>query len=299
MILRSLLVTTASLAFTSLAIADTSLPLEIEGLLSDKGKTRLRVSGTYVNSERRGVDLDSPIIIETGNNGNFVVVPGIIGEDLTNTDAILSTIGIQHGISAKSEVYGKISALSVDRRTETVTGNVLNSSDSRFNDAWLGINHEFRDNSDKPALLGFAEMQVAEKQQDDSTASGKSFMIGGTTYQRYDPVILSFTGAFKYNLSRKIGNSDIEPGNSLSLSPSVNFAVNDKVTLTSGVNWRMREATKVNGSKQGIRRTRTSLKLGVGYALGKHDTLSFNVRPRVSGENDVQMSIGWTHYLRR
>lgn len=59
--------------------AHADLPLTVENLLSDKGKTRLEFSTTYVNSERRGVDSADPIIVQTGP-ATFVEIPSLVGE---------------------------------------------------------------------------------------------------------------------------------------------------------------------------------------------------------------------------
>lgn len=274
------------------------LPLTVENLLSDKGKTRFEFSTTYVNSERRGIDAADPITVQTGP-ATFVEIPSIVGERSTNTDAVVVSTGIRYGLTNKDEIYGRVSGVSVDSRSENLLGEVSKISDTRFSDAWVGINHKFRDDTDKAALFGFAELQLAEKQSDDSTAKGKSAVIGMTTYQTYDPVVLSLTGAVQVNGKRDVNGIDYKPGNSLILSPSVGFAVNDKVTLTSGVNWRMKQEDEYNGTKTGIKRTSTSLNLGLGFALGKKDTLNFAVQPQVSGDGDVQMNLNWIHHLEK
>jgi long-subunit fatty acid transport protein len=281
----------------SAPVAHADLPLTVENLLSDKGKVRINLSATYANSERRGVDASDPLIVQTGPT-SFVTIPTTVGENLTNTDALITSTGIRYGLTHKDEIYGRVSALAVDSRSINSTGDTFSATDSRFADAWLGINHEFRNNTDRAALIGFVEYQLAEKQADGTTAKGKSYLFGGTAYQTYDPLVLSITGAVQLNDNRQVAGTDFEPGNSLTLSPSVGFAVNDKVTLTSGINWRIQQASTRDGSVEGIRRTRTSLNLGMGYALGKTDTLNFSVRPQVSGEGDVQTSLNWIHHLK-
>jgi len=288
--------TVLCLLFAPSVYAD--LPLTVENLLSDKGKVRVNLSATYANSERQGVDASNPLIVQTSPT-TFVTVPTTIGESLTNTDALITTAGIRYGLTHKDEIYGRVSTLAADSRLLSATGEVSNASDSQFADAWVGVNHKFRNNTDKVALLGFAEVQLAERQSDGSTAQGKSFVVGGTAYQVYDPVVLSLTSSVQVNQSRDVGGISYQPGNSLTLSPSVSFAVNDKVTLTTGINWRMREAATRDGVDEGIRRTRTNLNLGLGYALGKTDTLNLSVRPQVSGNGNVQMSLNWSHHLGR
>jgi hypothetical protein len=157
------------------------------------------------------------------------------------------------------------------------------------------LNHRFRDALDAPAILGFLEVQVAQKQTDDSSVHGKSLVTGFTTYQTYDPVVLSLTGSLQFNLKRELAGNNYQPGHRLSLVPSVGFAVNDKVTLTTGVSWSLQQADKVNGEKVGIKLTRTELNQGLGYALGKNDTLNLSAGANISGESSASIRINWMH----
>lgn len=287
----------AKLFFLSFLVVSPSyadLPLTVENLLSDKGKSRFEFSVNYVNSERRGIGLADPISIQT-SDATFINIPATIGENSTNTDVLVFSTGVRYGLTAKDEIYGRASGLVVDSRSESVTGETFKDSDTRLSDVWIGINHKFRDDVDKPALFAFGEVQIAENQSDGSTEYGKSFLVGLTTYQTYDPIVLSLTGSYQHNLKTGDNGNSYKQGNSISLSPSVGFAVNDKVTLTGGVNWRMQQASEYDGKTEGIRRTTTSLNLGLGYALGKDNTLNFSVRPQVSGDGDVQLGMNWIH----
>ncbi len=294
--LTSWLLLPAFLLFPISAYAD--LPLTVENLLSDKGKARLELSGSYANSERRGVEASAPIAVQTGPS-SYTNVPTLIGERISNSDALVTTAGIRYGLTGDTEIYARASAIGIDRRAETATGKTIKDTESHFADAWVGVNHRIRDDADKPALFVFGEIQVAERQLGGDNAFGKSALAGFTTYQTYDPVVLSLTGSTQLNASRKDGGKDHRPGNSLSLSPSVGFAVNDKVTLTTGLTWRMQQADETNGKETGIRRTNTSLDLGLGYALSKRDMLNLSARPQVSGNGDVQVLANWIHQLEK
>jgi hypothetical protein len=291
---NSLFKFTILFSLSNAAIAD--LPLTVENLLSDKGKARIEFSTTYVNSERRGIDSTQDILVQTSPT-SFVSVPIISGESNTNTDIAVVTAGARYGLTHKDEIYARISGIALESRAKNSIGQTFNTSDTQFSDAWVGVNHKFRDDIDKPALFGFAEIQIAEKQQNGSTVKGKSFVVGATTYQTYDPIVLSLTGAARVNKSYKINDINFKKGNSLSISPSVGFAVNDKVTLSTGVNWRIKNADRIDWKKYGIRKTQTSLDFGLGYAIGKKDTLNFSVQPQVSGDGDVQMNFNWIHHL--
>ena len=108
--------------------------------ISDKGKTRLEFSVGYLNSEKTGVDASHPIAISTGEN-SFVTVPTRVGSVRTNTDALVVTTGVRYGIAKKTELYGRVSAITTDKRARDASGVNHQDKDSRLADAWVGLNH--------------------------------------------------------------------------------------------------------------------------------------------------------------
>ena len=245
-------------------MAQADLPLTVEDLITDKGKVKLDVSLAYANSDRRGISTAEPITVQTGPT-SFVTLPTVIGESQGNSDSLVGTLGVRYGLTAKAELYTRASYLYTSRRTSDVSG-IRSDSDSRFADAWAGVNYQFKHDDDTPAVLGFAEVALREKHT-QSSASFKSWMLGATTYTAIDPVVFSLTAAYRINQSRKDGAVDYQPGNLLLFNPSIAFAVNDRVTLSTSAQWTNRQADRLNGTAQDFRRTGTDLLLGVGYGI--------------------------------
>nr|VFK11458.1 MAG: Putative MetA-pathway of phenol degradation [Candidatus Kentron sp. LPFa]VFK24552.1 MAG: Putative MetA-pathway of phenol degradation [Candidatus Kentron sp. LPFa] len=279
----------ALVAFSMVAHAE--LPLTVEDLITDKGKIKLDVSIAYANSDRKGVSTGEPILIQTGPT-SFVTVPTLVGESLTNSDLVVGTLGLRYGLTAKAEIFTRASYLYNSSRSSSVSGTASNS-DNRFADAWAGVNYQFKEDDDTPALLGFAEVALHEKYE--SSSSFKSYLAGLTTYKAIDPVVFVLTTAYRFNQSRKNGDRDYEPGDMLFLSPSIAFAVNDRVTLTTGVQWTNRQVDKVDDQTLGIRRTNTDLLLGVGYGISKKSTLNFTVKANASGSDGADLRLNWLH----
>lgn len=273
--------------------AKSDLPLTVENLLNDQGKLRMEISTTYSNSEQSSLDIQAPIIIQTGPN-SYVEIPTVLGERSINAEAVVSTAGVRYGMTENSELYGRASMAGIEQRSIGADGSTREASDSGFVDGWVGVNYQFSDDTDDIGLLGFAEVQVAQKQSDGSITNGKSTVIGATIYQTYDPIVFSLTTAVQLNDERMIGNDRYKPGDSLVISPSVGFAANDKVTLSSGMSWRNTVSNIRNGVREGILTTSTSMDFGVAYALNEGDTLNFKIRPKVSGDENVQMTFGWS-----
>ncbi len=118
----------------------------------------------------------------------------------------------------------------------TLIGESAGNSDTTFADAWAGINYQFKKDDETPAVLGFAELALREKHR-LSSAIFTSAQLGLTTFTAIDPVVFSFTGAYRFNQRRQDGAQTYKPGNLLLLNPGVAFAVFDRVTLTTGVQW--------------------------------------------------------------
>lgn len=268
------------------------LPLTVEDLITDKGKVKLDVSLAYANTDHRNVSTGEPLLIQTGPT-SFIALPTRIGENLGNNDTFVSTLGLRYGLTAQTELYTRASSFTSRQRNSGVSG-TSTSSDSGFADAWVGVNHQFKPDDKTPALLGFAEIALTEKMREDR-ASFKSTMIGMTTYKAIDPIVFSLTGAYRFSQSRKDGEQNYKPGNLVLLNPSIAFAVNDQVTLSTGVQWTRRSADQRNGTRQGLAYTATDLLLGVGYGLDHENILNATFKVNASGNNGSELRMSWMH----
>lgn len=276
------------------ASARADLPLTVEDLLTAQNRLRLELSLTYANADKTGVQTGAPLLIQTGP-AQFVAVPTQVGESRSNRDTLVLATGLRYGLSADTELYGRASWLSNSLRTEDANG-ARSESDSRFADAWLGVNHRFIREGESPALLGFAEAAVAERES-SGTVHGRAWLLGFTTYRVIDPVVLSLTGAYRINLRRAGDGERRDPGDLLLLNPSVAFAVNNEVTLSGGLTWRRQQAERVESQRRGIATTRTDLNLGLGYAFSERSTLSFTTRANLSGAEGAEFGLTWLYKL--
>lgn len=290
--MRTTLIWALALAAAIPARAD--LPLTVEDLITDPGRIRIDLSFAYANQDQQGVSTGEPIVIQTGPAA-FITLPTAIGQSIGNSDTFVATAGLRHGLSARTELYARASALSSSQRGSGVGGS-WKDSETRFADAWAGINHQFKPDGATPALLGFAEIALREKHRSDS-ASFKSVLLGFTTYHAIDPVVFSLTAGYRHHQARRDGNDDYRPGNLILLNPSLGFAVNDRVTLTTGLQWTRRVADELNGRPQGITRTATDLLLGAGYGFDKGNTLNATLKVNASGDNGAEFRLNWLYTL--
>lgn len=268
------------------------LPLTVEDLITDKGKIKLDLSITHANADQTGFSAGEPISIQTGPT-SFVTVPSVLGERTSNRDTLVGTLGLRYGLTAKTELYARTSYLHTGERIRDVDGR-RKHQENQFADAWLGLNHQFRQEDDYPAWLGFVEMVLGERVQ-GGTKSFKSAMLGFTTYKAIDPIVFSLTGG--YRLSRRYQTDDgrMKQGKLLMLSPSVGFAVNDRVTLTTGMQWTRRGTDRVNGQALGIARSQSDLLVGVGYGFDRGNTLNATFKMNASGNHGAELRVNWLY----
>lgn len=288
--LRQALVGVGFVVFVGPVLAD--LPLTVEDLITDQGKIKADLSVSYANADRQGLVTAEPITVQTGPT-SFVTLPALIGESQGNSDTAVLTLGLRYGLTAKTEVYSRLSALA-NRQRNSALGITDTSSDSGFSDAWAGVNVQIKKDDKTPAVLGFAEIALREKHR-HSSASFKSALLGLTTYKAIDPVVFSLTGAYRFNQSRQDGEQNHKPGNLLLLNPSLAFAVNDRVTLSTGVQWTRRQADRSDGKAQGISRTASDLLLGVGYGFDKGNTLNTTFKLNASGRSGAELRLNWLY----
>ncbi len=272
------------------AFAD--LPLTVEDLIASKGKSKLDLSAVYVNSDRQGLYTADPITVQTGAS-SFLTFPTLISENHGNTDLMIGTLGLRYGLTEKTEIFARTSYLHSNSRNIDVSGK-SSYSENRFVDHWAGINHQFKNDNDTPAVLGFAEIALHEIHK-HSSSSFKSGLVGLITYKAIDPVALSLITAYRFNQSRKDGTESYQPGNFLLLNPSIAFAANERVTLTTGIQWTNRQADRRTNQAHDIRRTSSDLLLGVGYGVSNMSTLNLTFKANVSGSNGADLRFNWTH----
>jgi len=277
-----------STAVVSTAYAD--LPLTIEDLLTAEKRWRADVNFVYANSDRRNVDsLYSTIQI---GPTQFITIPVSVGQARQNSDVLALSLGARYGMSLDTELYSRVSGLSQSTRTFNNEGPSSDSGE-KFTDAWFGINHRFSNDNDTPALLGFAELALAENVASEGRdlVHGKTAMVGITTYRATDPLVLSLTTGYRYSMEREVENQDIDPGDLFFLNPSIAFAVNHEVTLTSGLQMRWQQLDRVDNQDQGIRTTQTKMEIGMGYAWSKRTTVQVNTRMDISGDSGSEIGI--------
>ncbi|MBT8023839.1 meta-pathway of phenol degradation family protein [Neisseria gonorrhoeae] len=269
----------------------TDLPLNIEDIMTDKGKWKLETSLTYLNSENSRAALASPVYIQTGS-ASFIPVPTEIQENGSNTDMLAGTLGLRYGLTGNTDIYGSGSYLWHEERKLDGNGKTRNK---RMSDISAGINHTFLKDGKNPALIAFLESTVYEKSR-NKASSGKSWLIGATTYKAIDPIVLSLTAAYRINGSKTLSDDvKYKAGNYWMLNPNISFAVNDRISLTGGIQWLGKQPDRIDGKKESARNTSTYAHFGAGFGFTKTAALNASARFNVSGQSSSELKLGVQH----
>lgn len=267
------------------------LPLTIEDIMTDKGKWKLETSLTYLNSENSRAELAAPVYIQTGAT-SFIPIPTEIQENGSNTDMLAGTLGLRYGLTGNTDIYGSGSYLWHEERKLDGNGKTRNK---RMFDISAGISHTFLKDDKNPALIGFLESTVYEKSR-NKASSGKSWLIGATTYKAIDPVVLSLTAAYRINGSKTLSsNTKYKAGNYWMLNPNISFAANDRISLTGGIQWLGKQPDRLDGKKESARNTSTYAHFGAGFGFTKTTALNASARFNVSGQSSSELKFGVQH----
>lgn len=266
--------------------ANADLPLNIEGLFTEHRQLKLDFTLTYANSSRQEVYSRNPVVVQVGP-GQFVSIPSQFGEAHSNSDSLIGGIGLRYGISSSIESYVRANWMSQQIRAQAVN-RTESIRQAGLLDAWAGFNYAFGSTSSGGALL-FFEVALAERLEEE-TYHGQSFVVGSTVYRTLDPVVLSITPAYRVNRAIKVGNEIQSRGDLFTINPQVSFAVNDNVTLGSGVTWR-NEGAGASGGSSHLRKTATSLNLGMAYLWDQDTILNFTSRSNTSGGSGTELNM--------
>ncbi|HFA5206014.1 TPA: meta-pathway of phenol degradation family protein [Neisseria gonorrhoeae] len=269
----------------------TDLPLNIEDIMTDKGKWKLETSLTYLNSENSRSELAAPVYIQTGS-ASFIPVPTEIQENDSNTDMLAGTLGLRYGLTGNTDIYGSGSYLWHEERKLDGNGKTRNK---RMSDISAGISHTFLKDGKNPALIAFLESTVYEKSR-NKASSGKSWLIGATTYKAIDPIVLSLTAAYRINGSKTLSDDvKYKAGNYWMLNPNISFAANDRISLTGGIQWLGKQPDRIDGKKESARNTSTYAHFGAGFGFTKTAALNASARFNVSGQSSSELKLGVQH----
>lgn len=209
---------------------------------------------------------------------------------------LVGTLGLRYGLTGDTDLYGNASYLWREERTfDGETAESGRQRNKHLSDISLGISHTFLKDDKKPALIGFVEGTAYEKSR-GKASSGKSWLLGATTYKAIDPVVLSLTTAYRFNGSKMLNDGQkFKAGNYWLVNPNISFAANDRISLTGGIQWLGSQPNRLDGKRESVSNTATYAHFGVGFGFTKATSLNASARFNISGQNSSELKLGVQH----
>lgn len=265
-------------------IARADEPLSLERLIAQPGEWHVTGGVTYVNSQDNGNEFGDQSLSETN----------------TNVDTVLPMLGVKYGLASGLQIYAQATGYWTSMRTTTENEeSATNRTNSGFLGLALGMNKKFSERGGVGAVYGFAQVALDQNtiSVGDEQDGGAVWSLGVTAFRIMDPISLGIGAALTTASERDSGQGRVQPGNAVSVSPGINFAVNADITLVSNLNWFWADRDEIDGKKVGIVRTGTSLGFGLLHAWSDRFVVNFDVSANISGAPTAQMGCAASYRL--
>ena len=277
----------AALCISTHAFAD--LPLTIAELITEKGQLRLETSFNYATTDNKSVFIQAVEVNDS--NQDTVTIPMAVNHR-ENKDLFTLSTGIRYGLFVDWEIYTRIAAQHSQSKIDT-NGVYSSESDNKFDSVTIGINHQFSNDNDTPALLVFLDTQILENVGTDEQdiLNAKTWNLGVITYRSIDPIVLAMGVGYNYTADKHINNQTVDSGDMWYLNPNIAFAVNTEITLTSGLQYAFYSDSYTDGKVSAMGYSRSSLELGLGYAPTDKLILNLKSTSSTSGTNFSNLNL--------
>jgi len=270
----------------SIKVSDRETLLKVDEFSPKAGRISINYGINYASQDKSGY---IPNFLYTfGGDGSLIYIPTLQATQ-DRTDTASANFGVRYNVASSFNLSAQINGgYRYERNTSQVNGSE-NSSSFDFNSLTVGTDfHLYR--LPRGAINAFLSMGAVEKSR-GGYVYGKSFSGGLTGYWTVDPVILSTTLSYSKFLDRKSDNNTINPGDVISVSPSVGFAVNPDMNLSWGMTFAFKDAVRVNENKQNAWHMLSTVNLGLGYRLDENKLLNINGRAGVGGNSATQFGM--------
>ncbi|WP_273794871.1 hypothetical protein [Brucella intermedia] len=276
----------------SVKVSDRETLLKVDEFSPEAGRISINYGINYTSQDKSGY---IPSFLYTfGGDGSLIYMPTLQATQ-DRTDTASANFGVRYNVASRFNLSAQINGgYRYERYTSHVNGSE-NSSSFDFNSLTIGTDfHLYR--LPRGAINAFLSVGAVEKTR-GGFSYGKSFTSGLTGYWTVDPVILSTTLSYSKFLDRKSDNTTINPGDAISVSPSVGFAVNPDMNLSWGMTFAFKDAVRINENKQNAWEMLSTMNLGLGYRIDENKLLNVTGRAGVGGNSATQFGMNISQRL--
>lgn len=216
---------------------------------------------------------------------------------LRNTsDSISATFGLRYGFSSRFETGLYASWLASNENNFAIGSGSTSHDEAGFRNLSASISYRvMNDDGVKPALILSASSALVERDSSSSNeySFGKTNSISARMYKVIDPVIVAGTLTYQRSEARSINDIDLGARDSVSISPTVSVAFNDRVTLSTGFTLSRLSSVVVNSLETAPNRTSARLNLGLGYVTDNNRSLRIGINTELLGDRAFGFNVGY------
>lgn len=215
------------------------------------------------------------------------------GDARSQLEQWLLSGGLRYGVSPNTDLYARLAYEAV--REPALPLSFARDRRYGLNEISLGLNQRLVPEGRYPALLIGAEVGLADR---DEVSAGfspamSSWRLQSIAYRSIDPVVLSLAVSYQAQRGRASERGRIAPGNSIGITPLLNFAVNHRVSLSSGLLWRWQQGTRIDGVRWLPDSSQADLLLGLGFSPSRGSSLFLQSRFNVNRGGSAQLVLDW------
>lgn len=260
------------------------LPLEVENLISDKGKLTIESSLIYGNRKSTSTEVINAVPIQIGSHA-YINLPTDFDTAKHQSEYMVANLGVKYGIGHRADVGLNISGAYHQQKS---FNDDRQKSGGELSDINLTTTYQFLNDGKYPAVIGFSDLGLLEKHANQHRYFS-NVSAGLTTYRSYDPIVLSVSTGYKHYL-KKSTNDMNNPNDILFVSPQVAFAANEKISLNSGITFR-HIANRYQPKKS---YNDTDISLGLGYGLNHHANLNITAILKQGFDNAHEFRLSYS-----
>lgn len=275
----------------------TSAPIwVIDEFVSDEGKVRYEGGisyGNYASDSTKGYTRANLQLTPT------LAVPVVSGLDTEQrqTDQLVGMLGIRYGITENNEIGLRTTGSWSHTQTYSDTTGDL-QREQRFSFSSLSANLSTRIyRGGSTSAFAFGSLGIADRLSmlpfRPKTVYLHSVTMGLSGYLIDDPVVMSLTASTTLKRPVDFEGKKYQLGTSFTVAPAISFLANDRVTLSSGLQFSYQIADRFAGRKLNLNESQIHMTLGAGYALNERISLYGNFLTKLSGtsgDNSAQLS---------
>lgn len=261
--------------------------LKVEDFSPRRGGVTLNYGLTYGSQDNNG--FIPGIIHVLAPDGSIVMLPSV-QETGDRSDSVTANIGARYSLFSGFNLSAQVAGGYRHDRLTALDGTDRSGSSFDFNSLSIGADYRLTPPGSRVFANAFLSVGAIEF-NNDRFDFGRSITAGVSGHWVTDPLILSTTLTYTSLLSRDSGRGRYDPGDVVTVSPSVGFAANPDINLSWGMGFAFKQGDKLSGHSRGDFDVLSTVNFGLGYRLTEDILLNISGKAGVSGNSATQFGV--------